>query len=391
MVSRMLKVAIVGCGKIADAHASAIQRINHCEIVAVCDQEPLMAQQLAERFRIPRSYHFLADLLREAHPDVVHITTPPQSHYGIARLCLESGAHVYVEKPFTLYEKEAAELIALANDKKLKITAGHDDQFGHAARRMRQLVQDGFLGGAPVHMESYYGYELGRTGYAGALLGDKRHWVRSLPGQLLHNIISHGIARIAEFLPGDSPRVIACGFTSPFLRSLGETEIIDELRVIICDEERATAYFTFSSQMRPSLHQFRIYGPKNGLILDHDQETLIRLRGNRFTSYAEKFVPPVLFAKQHMGNLLTNIKTFLARDFHMKSGMKYLIESFYRSIDSDAPTPIPYREILLTARIMDDIFAQLNSQRLQVQPLTLRVSAGMDAHKESTASHAHSR
>jgi predicted dehydrogenase len=361
----MLKVAIVGCGKIADAHASAIQRINGCEIVGVCDQEPLMAQQLAERFRVKRSYNLLADLLREARPDVVHITTPPQSHFDIARLCLESGAHVYLEKPFTLCEKDARELIALANEKKLKITAGHDDQFGHAARRMRQLVQDGFLGGAPVHMESYYGYELGQTGYAGALLGDKRHWVRSLPGQLLHNIISHGIARIAEFLPGDSPRVIACGFTSPFLRSRGETEIIDELRVIICDNERATAYFTFSSQMRPSLHQFRIYGPKNGLILDHDQETLIRLRGSRFTSYAEKFVPPLLFAKQYVANLLRNVRTFIARDFHMKSGMKYLIESFYRCVSSDTPMPIPYREILLTARIMDDIFAQLDEQRDQ--------------------------
>ena len=45
----------------------------------------------------------------------------------------------------------------------------------------------------------------------------------------------------------------------------GENEIIDELRVMICDEERTTAYFTFSSQIRPSLHQFRIYGAKNGL------------------------------------------------------------------------------------------------------------------------------
>ena len=49
-------------------------------------------------------------------------------------------------------------------------------------------------------MESYYCYDLTDPGYARALLGDKQHWVRQLPGQLLHNIISHGIARIAEFL-----------------------------------------------------------------------------------------------------------------------------------------------------------------------------------------------
>jgi len=71
--------------------------------------------------------------------------------------------------------------------------------------------------------------------------------------------------------------VLAYGFTSPFLKELGESEIIDELRVIICEEERVTAYFTFSSQMRPELHQFRIYGSHNGLILDQDQETLIKL------------------------------------------------------------------------------------------------------------------
>src|SRR5262249_25731658 len=149
---------------------------------------------------------------------------------------------------------------------------GHDAQFGHAARRMRALVQSGYLGGLPVHMESYYCYELGDSGYVRALLSDEQHWVRRLPGKLLHNITSHGIAKIAEFLTTDSPQVIAHGFVSPFLRGMGESELIDELRVIISEEGRTTAYFTFSSQMRPSLHRLCLYGPKNGLIVDQDQE-----------------------------------------------------------------------------------------------------------------------
>jgi predicted dehydrogenase len=68
---------------------------------------------------------------------------------------------------------------------------------------------------------------------------------------------------------------------------------------------------------------------------------------------------------QYFGNLVTNVRLFLGRDFHMDSGMKYLIESFYRSIREEAPVPIPYREILLTARIMDAIFEQLNASRSQ--------------------------
>ena len=355
----MLRVAIIGCGKIADSHAAQIQRIADCEIVGVCDREELMARQLYERFPIKQHFSSVDELLEAARPDVVHITTPPQSHFDLGRQCLEHGCHVYVEKPFTVDTDEAEELIALAERNGRKITAGHDDQFRHAARRMRELIKGGYLGGAPVHMESYYCYELGGSSYAKALLADKNHWVRKLPGMLLQNIISHGIARVAEFLATDSPTVIAHGFVSPGLRQMGEREIIDELRVIISEEERATAYFTFSSQIRPSLHQFRIIGPKNGLLIDQDNETLVRLRGARYKSYLEQFVPPLIFARQYINNFATNVRTFLARDFHMKSGMKYLIESFYQSIRNDTPPPIPYREILLTSRIMDDIFRQL--------------------------------
>lgn len=378
----MLRVAIVGCGKIADSHASQIGRIEGCEIVGACDKEPLMARQLCDRYPIKQHFGDLTQLLEESRPDVVHITTPPQTHFEIARRCLEWGCHVYVEKPFTVYEEEARDLINLANQQCLKITAGHDNQFTHVSRRMRSLVERGFLGGPPVHMESYYCYEMGRSDYARALLGDKSHWVRALPGQLLHNIISHGIARISEFLSSPSPHIIAHGYTSPFLKSLGESEIIDELRVIISDEHSATAYFTFSSQMRPPLHQFRLYGPANGLILDQDHETLIRLRGARFKSYAEKFVPPVIMARQYVGNLKTNLRTFLANDFHMKSGMKCLIDSFYRSITKDGPVPVPYREILLTARIMDGIFFQLNAQASRVEePARVQMQAAITAGK----------
>lgn len=361
----MLKVAIIGCGKIADAHAAQIQRIPGCEIVGVCDREPLMAKQLAERFPVRGHYHDVTDLLTTANPDVVHITTPPQGHYDLARLCLEHGCHVYVEKPFTVHADETSDLVRLAQARGLKLTAGHNDQFSHVARRMRRLVADGYLGGSPVHMESTYTYDLQDPSYARALLGDKRHWVRALPGKLLQNIISHGIARIAEFIPGNQLTVVARGFPSHVLSSLGETEIVDELRVMIRDEHGATAYFTFSSQMKPSIHEFRLYGPRNGIILDPDHDILIRLRGAKYKSFADKFIPPVQFAWQNLNASWQNARLFLQRDFHFDSGMKYLIEAFYTSIKTNGPVPIPYREILLTAQIMDEIFHQLNSNHSQ--------------------------
>ena len=357
----MIKVGIIGCGKMADNHAFQIQRISDAGISAVCDSEPLMAKQMAERFRIEGVFTHVEDMLDSTQLDVIHITTPPQSHFKLGKLCLEAGCHVYMEKPFTLNSEEAVDLIKLADQRDLKLTAGHNAQFTHVMVRMRELVKQGYLGGKPVHMESHYCYDLSDPSYARALLGDKDHWVRKLPGSLLHNIISHGIGKIAEFLSGDSPLVIAHGFTSSFLKDIGENDIIDELRVIIKDEESTTAYFTFSSQISPVPHQFRLYGPKNSLIVDDEHQTLIKLRNKDYKSYLRYFIPPIGYAKQYIGNWGRNFRKFLMRDFNLPNAaaLKTLIASFYGSIASDTPLPLSYREILLTSKIMDEIFDQI--------------------------------
>ena len=336
------------------------------EIVGVCSRDLAKARQFGERHSVRRRCQDVGALLSEGRPDVVHITTPPDSHFDLAQRCLEHGAHVYVEKPFTVDAGQCETLVRLADVRGLKITVGHNQQFSPAARRFRALVKSGYLGGPAVHMESHYGYDLSDRIYARAVLEDRTHWVRSLPGQLLHNVISHGVARIAEFLDTDDPDVRAIAFTSPALRQTGEPDLMDELRVVINDGARTTAYFTFSSQMRPLIHEFRVFGPANGLLLDQDHEAVIRLRGRKFRSHADTFIPPLLLATQYVSNLVGNVARVLMRDLHMNSGMEYLIAAFYHSIRTQAPVPIPYREIVLTARIMDRIFEQLRDQRAPV-------------------------
>jgi predicted dehydrogenase len=361
---KMTRVGIIGCGKMADQHALQIRRIPGAEIAGVCDSEPLMARQMAERFNIGNHFESVQDMLARTKLDVVHITTPPASHYPLAKMCLEAGCNVYVEKPFTLDTAEAEDLINLANHKRLKVTAGHNAQFTPAMLRMRDLVKNGFLGSKPVHMESHYCYDFADESYAKALLGDSDHWVRKLPGSLLQNIISHGISKIAEFLTGDNPEVIAHGFTSQFLKNIGEDDIIDEVRVIIHDEDATTAYFTFSSQIGQAPRQFRIYGRKNSLMLDEDHQILIKIMNREYKSYLRYFVPPFGYARQYLGNFNENFRKFLKRDFHLPNdaALKTLIESFYRSVANNEPLPLSYKEIILTSRIMDVIFSQIKKK-----------------------------
>lgn len=359
-----LNIAIIGCGKIADDHVWSI-RAEGSDVVAVCDHEELMARQLADRFKIGKTFVDVGTMLRHVGPDVVHITTPPQSHFPLAKQCLEWGASVYVEKPFTRRIEEAAELIGLAQRQGLVLTVGHDRQFCQASRRMRSLIGAGYLGSKPVHMESYYGYDLGYGAYAKALLADQQHWVRALPGRLLHNIISHGVARLAEYLETDHPQVVTVGFVSPQLRDLGESEIVDEIRVIISENRRTTAYLTVSSQARPLLNQFNVYGTKNGLSMDQQKQTVIRHKGKAYPSYAEQFIPSLSYSGQYLANFFQNLSLFLKSRFHQKQSMRFLTENFYEAVRGNAEPPIPYREIMLTTRIMDTIFQQLYQDKPQ--------------------------
>ena len=337
----------------------AIHRIPDCKIVALCDRELLMAKQLGERFGISECFSDLREMLHATSPDVVHITTPPQSHYSLAKQCLESGSHVYLEKPFTITAEEAESLIQLAEDRGLKITVGHNYQFTLEMLEMRRLVSEGYLGGRPIHLESYWSYDLGGSMYAGAFLGSRAHWLRELPGQLFHNIISHGIAKLAEFLDDDVRLIVATAHRSPQLSHSGGSDLMDELRVLLRDKHGTTALFCFSTQFRPALNRLRIYGPRNSLMVDILTGTLVRSPGESYKSYLTYFIPPLKNAREYFRNLRLNITNFIRQRLYQDFGMKELIERFYNSIRTGGKPPIPYREIILTARIMDEIFAQI--------------------------------
>lgn len=355
----MIRAAIVGCGKIADQHVQAIRRIPTSTVVAVCDREPLMAAQLAQRFGIEAQFSDLGQLLQSVKPDVVHVTTPPQSHFAIGRQCLEAGSHVYIEKPFTVTAAEAQAIVDLARDRSLSVTAGHNCQFTPEMMEMRRLIAQNQLGGPPVHLESSWPYDLGDRSYLGPILGDPQHWVRTLPGQLFHNILSHGIARLAEFLDDDIVQLVAMSHQSEALRRLGGEEVHDELRAMMRDAKGTTASFCFSTQVKPGANVLRVHGPVNSISVDLGSGTLLRHLGRSWKSYLTFVVPPLIGAKDQLANAARNASAIARMRMHQDAGMKELIERFHSSVAAHAEPPIPYREIVLTARIMDMVFAQI--------------------------------
>src|ERR1700730_7013010 len=88
---------LIGCGAIAREHLSVLAELDNVEIVAVCDISPGRAEAAPERFAIAASYTSPPALLTDLQPDLVHIPTPPASHFPIAKDCLAAGLNVLCE------------------------------------------------------------------------------------------------------------------------------------------------------------------------------------------------------------------------------------------------------------------------------------------------------
>jgi predicted dehydrogenase/nucleoside-diphosphate-sugar epimerase len=189
-----IRVALFGGGKMAMHHIQAIRLHRSATVVAVAD--PAIAgkngwKPLDKEMEV---YPSAEDLLANSKPDVVHVCTPPSTHAPLARLALEHGAHVYVEKPFALSAHESREMISLAEEKGLKICAGHQLLFESPTLRAdEQLKKIGRV----VHIESYFSFRPVRRSR------DGRGTIS--PIDQLVDILPHPVYLLLHFLKENNP------------------------------------------------------------------------------------------------------------------------------------------------------------------------------------------
>lgn len=357
-----LKIAIVGCGKIADAHVEEIRKIQSVQLTAVCDLESIMAEQLASRFAVPSWYSDAGKMLEAEKPDVLHITTPPQSHLALMRQAVAAGCHVYLEKPVAPRHCDAEAIIAAAVASGRKLAVNYWPNFEAQALELRRLLDTGILG-SPVHLESFLGYDLAGE-YGTALKRDPNHWVHRLPGKLFQNVLDHVLNKIVPYLGEEKPDVHATAYRGDGIQTGSQADqLLDELRVMIRGSN-VSAYATFSSHARPIGHSLRVYGTKNTAHVDFNARTLVLERKQTFPSALGRLFPAFLSAKDHLRQGLRNVSSFSHSRFHYFDGMHRLLNEFYLSIERDSPPPIPYSQILQVSAIMETIFNQVYSEVL---------------------------
>jgi predicted dehydrogenase len=348
----MLRIGIVGCGKIADGHLEQIRAVGRGEVVAVCDSEPLMAEQLGVRMGVPARYTDFEEMLARERLDVVHIATPPFSHVPLASAAMEAGCHVFVEKPFAPTASEARIILdrALATGRRTSVNYLYN--FEPPALELEAMIERGELGDV-VHLETAYGYNLGGD-YGLALMTDPKHWVHRLPGKLFHNVLDHVLAKLVAYID-DAFDVQAASFRRrPDTGIASLDEMPDELRFLIRSGS-VTASGIVSAHARPVAQTLKIYGTRDSVELDYGARTFVRAAQQTQPSALGRLFPSWVQGRRYRHNFWRNVSLFRRHQFHYFQCMRVLLGRFYDAIEFDKPDPIPHPQILRVCRLIDRI------------------------------------
>jgi predicted dehydrogenase len=152
-----VKVAIVGCGNIAERYARRIAAEESLELVGVTDTIPERADVLARAFDVVH-HSSLAHLLAADDVELVVNLTAPTAHAAVSAAALEAGKHVHTEKPVALRYDEARELVELAQRKGARLSCAPATLLGEAQQTAWKLIREGALGAVrAVYAEANWG------------------------------------------------------------------------------------------------------------------------------------------------------------------------------------------------------------------------------------------
>lgn len=223
----MIKVALVGAGKMGLSHLAILGMQPNVKVVGVCDTSKLVLGVL-QKYSAFSGYTDFKKMLDEAKPDAVFVAVPTKYHYDYVKELLARGIHVFAEKPFCLNDEQGKELVKLAATHKLVNQVGYHNKFVGTFQEVRRLIKSGALGSVDHFLGEAYGP---------VVVKKKEGTWRSKPsegGGCLMDYAAHVIDLINDIL---SP-ITACG--GSLIKSIYSKKVDDVVYALLELEDKTT-------------------------------------------------------------------------------------------------------------------------------------------------------
>ena len=143
-MNKIFKVGLIGCGHIAETYFRGQQYFNNFKIIACADIDQKASDKCAKLYNIKSKT--VSEILKDNEIEVILNLTIPQSHYSVSKKVLNSGKHVYSEKPLATYFAKGKELVSLAKKNKLYLGNAPDTFLGGGIQKARELIDSDLIG-----------------------------------------------------------------------------------------------------------------------------------------------------------------------------------------------------------------------------------------------------
>lgn len=337
-----MKAALIGAGQIARQHLACLKTLPGVELAAICDLSPATAEAAAEKYCIPAWFTDHRRMLETVRPDVVHVTTPPTSHYGLCMDSMDADAHVIVEKPATRTLTELETLIARARDAGRQVVEDYNYLFNNAPREIFRRIGSGEFG-AVTHVEVMICLDiLGPDGFADP---NSPHPALALSGGAIADFLPH-LASLAHMFVGPHRTARAI-----WTKRRPSPLPYDEFRAVV-DAARGTASIGFSSNSQPDAFWLRVYGEK--------MQASANLFETRLTFDGPRDVPKPLrpfFSGLEEGRTIRRAAvSTLLRKFKgpgAYEGLWELLARTYRALADSVAPPVTMTDVLEINRMVE--------------------------------------
>ena len=141
----MVKVALIGAGKMGLSHLAILGAHPSVKIVGVCDTSKLLTDVLNKYsgFECFSDYH---KMIREVKPDAVFVAVPTRMHSTVIRALIDAKIHIFSEKPFCLNPEEGAPLVELVKQHKLINQVGYHNKFVGTFQEVKKIIDSRAIG-----------------------------------------------------------------------------------------------------------------------------------------------------------------------------------------------------------------------------------------------------
>lgn len=334
--SGLFRALVIGTGHIGQQHLKALQKVPQCQ-VAVCDRSPAMAEMTADRYSASAWYSDAAESFARFSPDVAHICTPAGSHFSLATLAMEQGAHAIVEKPVTENYADWLILRGTAERTGRLLIEDHNYLFNPPVLRVLDLIESGDFGDV-VHVDIQFALNI--------------HGPKSPFGDphLPHPILSSPGGAISDFLTHLSYLTVRFAGAMQSVRTVWQKRDAesrlphDEMRALVAGE-KGTACLSFSSHTQPDVFRLMVHGTRMTAQINLFENTchIDKQRGG--PGAATALLNSLAAGKNYATGGLRSLAAKLSAAPGGYAGLHNLIEMFYQRLRDGQPCPVPLTQI----------------------------------------------